>query len=233
MRPAIPRSWRHARSHDRTKPLVDRVPGRYLGARVDQPGEGLGRSRTLRHHPFPHRDNGIPVRAALPDAGGEHAPRAARPGRRAGAARGVLGHPARVDQRQPAPVQPGVELGGHDPPRAALRERAVQRTTRRLPRRRGADHPREGHRGSDRAGPPDRAAAPHGRQGLRRAREGALRGGRPARARRSGPRDRVPRRGRRASAIRCLPVPWPRSCSAPGRSRSGSSPSSPWPPARR
>ena len=44
----------------------------------------------------------------------------------------------------------------------------------------------------------------HGRQGLRRAREGAFRGGRPARARRSGPRARVPRRGRPESARSAL-----------------------------
>ena len=37
-------------------------------------------------------------------------------------------HPARVDQRQPAPVQPGVELGRDDPPRAAVRNVPVQRS---------------------------------------------------------------------------------------------------------
>ena len=58
------------------------------------------------------------------------------------------------------------------------------------------------------------------RQGLRRAREGALRGGRPAAL--DDPDLDIEFLGEvDATAIRCLRVPWPRSCSH-GRNRSGS-----------
>ena len=135
----------------------------------------VGRSRALRHHPFPHRDDGLPVRAALPDAG-----RDTLHGRldQAGAPELLEEFsdiPLVADQRQPAPFSPEsnwVATVHHGLPfdNVPFSERPGDYLAFV-----GPDHAREGHRGSDRAGPSDRAAASHRGQGLRRARAGALR----------------------------------------------------------
>ncbi len=191
----------------------------------------LERGCAVRHRPLACRGLWLPVRSARTGARRVDPARAARRRRHAGPARGLHGHPAGRDQREPASLGTRCQLGRRGPQRPAAGAHARHLPDRRVPGLRRPDRTGEGRRRGDRSGRARRAAAEDGRQGPPSRRATAVRCGRGTGRcpRPSG----VPGGYRRRRATRCWPERAPRRCWVAGRSRSVWWRSNRWRPGRR